>query len=444
MAREPDDLLTLLRRSGPMAGGDLARALGISPATLSRTYARYQDQVCRMGKTRGVRYALRREVRGLTAPIPVYAVDTKGKAVQVGELDPLVNGQHWFEPAKAEHGPGILYEGLPPYCVDMAPQGFLGRGFVAQHSELELPERLNDWTDDHRLIAIAKHGDDCTGNLVVGRESMDLFLASKAPVGKPSYTVLADAAAAGNAGSSAGGEQPKFAAYNGQHHVIVKFTPGDDSPADVRWRDLLICEAVAAKYVWAGTGLMTECQWLEEGNRRFLESVRFDRVGARGRRGVLSLAAVADEWLGTRDNWIEASRRMLNARMTSEEAATKIRWLEAFGRLIGNNDRHFGNITFYCDETRPTPSLELAPAYDMLPMRYAPTAAGVPALASELPQQTADLLDVWSPAAIAARNFWEEIESIPEVSRGFRELAGGLVQALNQNAHDHTDTSPSP
>lgn len=431
MAREPNDLLTLLRRSGPMAGGDLARALGISPATLSRTYARYQHQVCRMGKTRGVKYALRRQVRGLTAPIPVYTIDTKGRGEQLGELDPLGNGQHWFEPARAEQGLGILYEGLPPYCVDMAPQGFLGRGFMAQHPELELPERLSDWTDDHRLIAIARHGDDCVGNLVVGRESMDLFLASQPPAGKPSYMKLANAATAGTAGSSAGGEQPKFAAYNGQHHVIVKFTPGDGSPADERWRDLLICEAVAAKYVWSGTGLQTDCQWLDEGNRRFLESVRFDRLGARGRRGVLSLAAVADEWLGTRDNWIEATRRMLNAEMISKDTARRIFWLEAFGRLIGNNDRHFGNITFFCDETLAIPSLELAPAYDMLPMRYAPTTAGVPVLAPEIPQQTADLLDVWTYAVREARSFWEDIEGTAEVSAKFREFAGHLVQAIN-------------
>jgi len=418
-----------------MAGGDLTRALGISPATLSRTYARHQDQVCRMGKTRGVRYAVRRRVRGLTAPIPVYIIDAKGKAQPVGELDPLANGQHWFEPARANQGLGILYGGLPPYCVDMAPQGFLGRGFAAQHPELELPERLNDWTDDHRLIAIARHGDDCVGNIIVGRESMDALLARQPPAGKPSYLSLAAAAAADTAGSSAGGKQPKFAAYNGQHHVIVKFSPGDGSAADERWRDLLICEAVATKYVGSGTGLKTESRWWDEGNRRFLESVRFDRVGARGRHGVLSLAAVADERLGTRDNWVEASRRLLYERMIDPDTAGRILWLEAFGRLIGNNDRHFGNITFYCDETTPAPSLELAPAYDMLPMRYAPNAAGVPPLTPEIPQQAADLLEVWTMAARAARDFWNDIEATPEVSRAFRTFAGTIVQALNPIAH---------
>lgn len=430
MAREPDDLLTLLRRAGPMAGGDLVRVLGISPATLSRTYARHQDQVCRMGKTRGVRYALRRQVRGVIAPVPVYGIDATGNAQPVGTLEPLANGRHWFEPAKTGHGPGILYDGLPPYCVDMAPQGFLGRGFVAQHPELDLPPRLTDWTDDHRLIAITKHGDDCVGNLVVGRESMDQFLAGERPAGTPSYTTLADSAAAGTAGSSAGGEQPKFAAYNGRDHVIVKFTPGDGTAADERWRDLLVCEVAAANCIGSGIGLTTPCRWLDEGSRRFLETVRFDRVGARGRRGVLSLAAIADEWLGTREDWIDGARRLLSTGMIGTDTARHIRWLEAFGRLIGNTDRHVGNLTFYCDETRATPRLDLAPAYDMLPMRYAPTAAGVPALVPDVPRQTADLLDVWADAAHAARHFWREVEAADNVSAAFRHFAGQVLRTF--------------
>lgn len=430
MAREPDTLLTLLRRTGPLAGGDLARALGVSPATLSRAYARHQDEVCRMGKTRGVRYALRRQVRGLRAPVPVYTVDPKGRARPAGEVSPLANGQHWFEPAADTEGPGILYAGLPPYCLDMAPQGFLGRGFAALHPELGLPERLTDWTDDHRLIAIARHGEDCVGDLIVGQESMDRFLASPPPARHGSYAALAQAASSGDGGSSAGGEQPKFTTYDGEHHLIVKFTPGDGSAADERWRDLLICELIGARHVQAGIGLVMESRWFDESSRRFLESRRFDRVGERGRRGVLSLASISDEWLGTRDNWSEAARLLSEVRMIDPATARAIRWLEAFGRLVGNNDRHFGNISFYAEETRSPPTLGLAPAYDMLPMRFAPTAGGVPPLVRDTPRPSADLLDVWADARRAARGFWEEVEATAEISTAFRTLAAEVVRAL--------------
>lgn len=49
------------------------------------------------------------------------------------------------------------------------------------------------------------------------------------------------------AGSSAGGEQPKFLAMlAGGQHVIVKFTPALGSPGGQRWADLLQAEQLAS------------------------------------------------------------------------------------------------------------------------------------------------------------------------------------------------------
>ncbi|HVA55118.1 MAG TPA: type II toxin-antitoxin system HipA family toxin YjjJ [Gammaproteobacteria bacterium] len=430
MARQPEDLLNLLGRTGPMTGRDLARALGISAATLSRTYARHRDRVCRMGKTRGAQYALRRSIRGLETPLPVYAIGTQGTPSNIGELHPLTNGQHWFERRRGLTGPSVFYQGLPPYCIDMAPQGFLGSGFAANHPDLGLPKRLSDWGDDDRLIATARRGEDCVGNLIIGQESMDRFLASPEPASEASYTTLAETASQGNAGSSAGGEQPKFTTCNGQHHVIVKFTSGDGSRADQRWRDLITCEAIAARHIHSALGLVSASRYLDEGNRRFLESIRFDRVGGRGRRGVLSLASIADEWLGMRDNWIEAARRLLQEQLIDAETAVRIRWLEAFGRLIANSDRHFGNLTFYADETLSPPRLELAPVYDMLPMSFAPTSTGVPPLVPYVQRPTADVLDVWASARMVAHAYWQEIEATTVIIKEFRQFAGEMEHAL--------------
>ncbi|MGA9853984.1 MAG: type II toxin-antitoxin system HipA family toxin YjjJ [Gammaproteobacteria bacterium] len=429
MARQPGDLLNLLERTGPMSGRDLARTLGISAATLSRAYARHRDRVCRMGKTRGAQYALRRSIRGLKTPLPVYAIDTHGTPSTIGELHPLANGQHWFERRRGLSGPNIFYQGLPPYCIDMAPQGFLGSRFAA-NQDLGLPERLSDWGDDDRLIAIARRGEDCVGNLIIGQESMDRFLASPEPARDASFTTLAEAASQGNAGSSAGGEQPKFTTHNGHDHVVVKFTAGDGSQADRRWRDLLTCEAIAVRHIHSALDLASASRYLDEGNRRFLESMRFDRVGRRGRRGVLSLASIADEWLGMRDNWIEAARRLFQERLIDAETARKIRWLEAFGRLIANSDRHFGNLTFYADETLSPPRLELAPVYDMLPMSLAPTSTGVPPLVPNGQRPTADVLDVWGSARTAALAFWHEIAATSGVTNEFCLFADEMEHAL--------------
>lgn len=54
------------------------------------------------------------------------------------------------------------------------------------------------------------------------------------------------------------------------------------------------------------------------------------------------------------------------------EDQVRVQHLWWFGRLIGNTDRHTGNLSFRPEQERFT----LAPLHDMLPMRYAPLAGG--------------------------------------------------------------------
>ena len=49
--------------------------------------------------------------------------------------------------------------------------------------------------------------------------------------------------------------------------------------------------------------------------------------------------------------------------------------LTAFSELIGNGDRHLENLSLMTDE-RGQP-VEVSPAYDMLPMMYAPVGDGI-------------------------------------------------------------------
>ena len=127
----------------------------------------------------------------------------------------------------------------------MRPQGYIGRGFPALYPELRLPGRIRDWNDDHQLIALAMRGEDCVGNLIIGEESLNRFLAGQPrSYTRADYPNLATGALAGQPGSSAGGEHPKFAVYSEGRHVLVKFASGDGAAAD-RWRDLLVCEHLA-------------------------------------------------------------------------------------------------------------------------------------------------------------------------------------------------------
>jgi hypothetical protein len=89
----------------------------------------------------------------------------------------------------------------------------------------------------------------------------------------------------------------------------------------------------------------------------------------------------------------------------SEEDARRLRWLDAFGSLIANTDRHPHNVLFFTVGDQ----LRLAPAFDQVSMLYAPTGDGqVPPREFVLPHATADTLGVWADARGAAAQFWAQ------------------------------------
>ena len=82
---------------------------------------------------------------------------------------------------------------------------------------------------------------------------------------------------------------------------------------------------------------------------------RFDRVGALGRRGLLSLAALDAEFIGTgNSDWPVITRRLASAGHISALCADGAKLLWAFGTLIGNSDMHSGNLSFTAGQDQPT------------------------------------------------------------------------------------------
>ncbi|MGB8930443.1 MAG: transcriptional regulator, partial [Anaeromyxobacteraceae bacterium] len=245
----PRDLLTELAVLGVAQPATLRAALRVSPATLSRLIAAAGEDVYRFGKTRSLRYARTRSIEGLGRRVPAFRIDEAGVPAPAGTIQLLSGSRVAWEDLR---GASRVYEGLPPALVDMAPQGYLGRGFPQRFPELRLPQRIDDWTDDHRLIALGRRGEDCVGNLVVGSESLERFLRpARGEVDQADYQALARASAADLAGSSAGGERPKFGALRREQQVLVKFQPLDVDAAARRWRDLLWCEWKALETVAA-------------------------------------------------------------------------------------------------------------------------------------------------------------------------------------------------
>ena len=416
-----DRLFQILRTRGLLRGDEIQRALGISQPVMSRLIRDAGPRVCRFGRSVATRYGLAREIDGLGHRVPIFRVDETGAPHRYGVLHVLAEQGYWLE---RDSGDGQYYAGLPPFVEDMRPQGYIGRGFPAAYPELALPSRISDWSDDHQLIALAKRGEDCVGNLIIGEESVDRFLRSQPQsFTRGDYAAHALRALGGQPGSSAGGEHPKFAVHSEGRNLLVKFASGDGSAAD-RWRDLLICEHVALQ-ILRETGVpVPHSDWFDLEGSRYLEVERFDRVNRLGRRGVISLYAINCHYLGHDfDNWSRAAQRMLDEPDLSMEAAQAERmiWLDTFGDLIGNTDRHFGNLCFFTEDSRPL-RLTLTPVYDMLPMVFAPKDANLVERQFVPQPPTALNLHLWHDAAQHALRYWSRLCETDALSLGFRQI----------------------
>lgn len=408
---------------GVLPAAELRERLGFSPATLMRRVREAGPALVRMGRGRATRYALRRPWPTLDGSrFPVVRITETGRAVAAGELITLAARQSVWMPE------GRLSDGLPVEIADARPAGFLGRHFAAIHADLRLPARLSDWSDHHILLAMSRRGEDLPGDLLVGEESFARWQAlGDVDAPRDAYPVLAEATIAGHPpGSSAGGEQPKFCVRVGGRHVLVKFAARGRHTDVVarRWCDLLILEDLALSVV-ASRGIpAARTEVIETPTYWFLESERFDRVGARGRRPVLSLAAMHDD---PADSWSRAATLLGRMGRLNEDDARRVRWLDAFGALIGNTDRHQYNILFFTDDRVP----RLAPAFDQVSMLYAPTDDGrVPPREFRVPCVPADTLDVWADATDAAREYWARGSEDARVSHGVRAICAHNARAL--------------
>lgn len=379
--------------------------------------------VVRMGRGRATQYALRQQWPNLdSSRFPLFRVTDTGTGVSAGELITLAARQSVWMPI------GRVSDGLPIELVDARPSGFLGRHFAAIHADLRLPPRLADWSDHHILLAMSRRGEDVPGDLIVGEESFVRWQELEIPSrNRDDYPTLAEATTAGHPpGSLAGGERPKFGVLVDGRHMLVKFaTQGTSAdPVARRWCDLLILEGLALEVVRSRGIDAARTHIIDTPSHWFLESERFDRRGARGRIAVLSLAAVHDELA---DSWARAAESLRDDGRLTEEDARRLRWLDAFGALIGNTDRHLHNILFFGEPA----ALRLAPAFDQASTFYAPTADGqVPPRVFAVPNVTPDTLDVWDEARQAARELWAQGSDDARLSDDARSFCAANAQLL--------------
>lgn len=433
MSTHANRIRTLLA-SGPMGSQQLREKIDISQPTLSRTIAAMEADVVRIRNARSIQYAIRDRMRGL-GDTPVYRAGTDGKIKCLGVLIPVRDDGFVMV---QEDGATLHSEGIPWWLLDMRPQGFMGRAYANRHSQaLGLPASISEWSDAHALRALLAHGHDAVGNLLLGDIARDRFVNSPDPIAisigqkGEAYVQLANEVAdTGETWSSAAGEQPKFAVYsetlNGSSHQIVKFTLPDVNPITERWRDLLLAEHHALRTLSEGGVAAARSEIIDFGGQRFLEVERFDRVGATGRCGMFSLAAVDAEFTGmARSPWPAVTAALAAAKQIHPEAHESAALLYAFGTLIGNTDMHHGNLSFISTHGLP---YHLAPAYDMLPMGFQPRAGG--SLTDTLNPATlhaAVMPATWTRALYLANTYLNRMRSEAQFSARFSPCIDSLA-----------------
>lgn len=411
------------------------------------------DEVVVAGHTRQRRVALRRQVRGVLSELPLYRIDEAGRASPAGVLA-LIRPDGCYAPMEPLGWPELAkqegwWDGLPYPIYEMRPQGYLGRRVArALSAQLRVSEDPQQWSDDDVVMYLSQHGRDQAGNLVAGDAAMQEWSRARAQgrieciaegdIGRRYVELATEAIGTGVVGSSAGGEFPKFTAARqlagaATPHVIVKFSGADDSPAVRRWSDLLVCEHLALNALAAFGYEVARSRIVQAGGRTFLESERFDRHGDFGRSALASLSSVEAALIGAGAGaaWPDVVGASAAKGLFRGDVLARVEELHWFGRFIANTDMHHSNLSFRAEGGE----LVLAPAYDMLPMAYAPLRGGEVAQPTfppnAFPAQPAGKEAGWSRMLGAASYFWNSAAADARISAQFRAICAHNAAALD-------------
>lgn len=430
-------IVGLLSTRGIASAQELQEILHKSQPSVSRLLAALSGRVLTLGRARATRYGIGKSIRGLPSQQPVWWTDEDGQLMRLGTLS-LLEGD--LVHVEAGSYSGVTRGTLPWFLSPLQAQGFLGRLLAQRLASAGLDPQPERWNLETVLFA-ALHLHDATGAITIGEPhgttpaSHAHVLLPTDPAKQPSAldALAADVARTLPAGSSAGGEQPKFVARIADgEHLLVKFTPPRGTPFGERWADLLQAEALASHVLHDHGVDVAASRVVDSQQRRYLLSSRFDRLGALGRRHVVSVGAVHRAFIAdTYVHWAASCEALARQRRLSALDARRAEALLHFGRLIGNTDMHAGNLGLFTTlADLGKGRFTLAPVYDMLPMRWRPDAA-LGGAADYAPFEP-DARSLGSPARGPAVNYWERLAAHEGVSQGLRQLSDLMAHRLKQ------------
>lgn len=435
----PQTILNLLAH-GPATVKMLAAGTGMARQTVSRKIRELGDSVLKFDNIRPPLYYAVKEAFGSGSQLHLAAVDPHGNTNLWGVLRPLAQGGYYLQTApmaphvlKGENGDG-LYEDMPYFLEDMRPQGFMGRQIARDlNAQTDMfPPDPRDWNQEQVGRYLVANGDDLPGNLKIGQMALDRVRRPPQKTRHEEYGELADKIAEGEVyGSSAGGEQAKFATYSRERdaHVIVKFSPKGEGELATRWKDILVTELIASDVLHSQDIPAAELELIERDGRLFLESLRFDRAGEYGRLPLISMQAIDNEFTGVGSGWIKVANKLHNKNLITWQHLYDIAIYWGFGKLINNTDMHLGNISFLIDGA----GFSLAPVYDMCSMGFSPKSTGeIPPFTFSPPNiDNAMLTLVSDPNELSstitlvrkmAHMFWQRLRECERLSDEFKHF----------------------
>jgi hypothetical protein len=426
-------LTSLLQDRGASTSADIQAMLKISQPTASRLISAMPGQIVALGRGRNARYAVPQPIGAAAAAQAIWLMDGAGQAHRLGTLTLLAKMQVHIE---ADGIDQLLQAALPWYLSPLRAQGFLGRLLAQKLPAHSVPPNPETW-DVQQVLFAALHLHDAPGSLLLGDGVGSLVHAapsipsSGAALGATLDALSGDVARTLPAGSSAGGEQPKYLVANDLgEHFVVKFSPPRGTPFGERWHDLLHAEALCGEVLARHGHEVAQYQVLESDARTYLLSKRFDRQGRLGRTHAVSIgAAHAGFVAGPYVNWAATAEALARQGRLTPEDAQRVQFLLQFGRLTGNTDMHSGNVSLFAQGATLSDiakgRFRLAPVCDMLPMRWRPD----PTTGSlDYSPFTPDDRLADAPVRLAAREFWSLLARHPAVSVAMqavaREMAG--------------------